>query len=60
MEQATVSSHDFNEDSLAGIYTAIDSLNWGPYSTRLILLVTDAGPCAAMTRTPRSVSALRR
>jgi serine/threonine-protein kinase PpkA len=44
VEQATVSSHDFNEDSLAGIYTAIDSLNWGPYSTRLILLVTDAGP----------------
>ena len=30
VEQATVSSHDFNEDSLAGIYTAIDSLNWGP------------------------------
>lgn len=44
VEQAAVSSHDFNEDSLAGIYTAIDSLNWGPYSTRLILLVTDAGP----------------
>lgn len=47
VEQATVSSHDFNEDSLAGIYTAIDSLDWDPYSTRLILLVTDAGPLRA-------------
>lgn len=47
VEQATVSSHDFNEDSLAGIHTAIESLNWAPYSTRLILLVTDAGPLRA-------------
>lgn len=45
--EATVSSHDFNEDSLAGVYKAIESLSWGDYSSRLILLVTDAGPLRA-------------
>jgi serine/threonine-protein kinase PpkA len=44
VEQATVSSHDFNEDSLAGVFKAVDSLNWNNYDSRLILLVTDAGP----------------
>lgn len=43
-QEATVSSHDFNEDSLAGVYKAIESLSWGDYTSRLILLVTDAGP----------------
>ena len=43
-QEATVSSHDFNEDSLAGVYKAVESLSWGDYSSRLILLVTDAGP----------------
>ncbi|MDR1856438.1 MAG: VWA domain-containing protein [Desulfovibrio sp.] len=44
VEQATASSHDFNEDSLAGVQQAVTSLSWGDYSSRLILLVTDAGP----------------
>ena len=39
-----VSSHDFNEDSLAGVYKAVEALNWSDYSSRLILLITDAGP----------------
>lgn len=43
-QEATVSSHDFNEDSLAGVYKAIEGLSWGDYTSRLILLVTDAGP----------------
>ncbi len=43
-QEAAVSSHDFNEDSLAGVYKAVESLSWGDYSSRLILLVTDAGP----------------
>ncbi|WP_291440522.1 vWA domain-containing protein [Desulfovibrio sp.] len=44
VQEATVSSHDFNEDSLAGVYKAVEALNWGDYSSRLILLITDAGP----------------
>ena len=44
VQEAKVSSHDFNEDSLAGVYKAVEALNWGDYSTRLILLITDAGP----------------
>jgi serine/threonine-protein kinase PpkA len=44
VQEAKVSSHAFNEDSLAGVYKAVESLNWGDYSSRLILLITDAGP----------------
>lgn len=44
VQEAKVSSHDFNEDSLAGVYKAVESLNWGDYSSRLILLISDAGP----------------
>ena len=41
---AKVSTHSFNEDSLAGVYNAIESLSWDEYDSRIILLVTDAGP----------------
>ncbi|CAI3228262.1 vWA domain-containing protein [Desulfovibrio legallii] len=44
VQEATVSSHDFNEDSLAGVQAAVQDLNWGPYASRLILLISDAGP----------------
>ena len=44
VSEAKISSHSFNEDSLAGIKTAVDSLNWGPYASRMIILLTDAGP----------------
>lgn len=44
VREASVSSHDFNEDSLAGVYRAVESLSWEDYSSRLILLITDAGP----------------
>lgn len=43
-QEAKISSHDFNEDSLAGVYKAVQDLNWRDYSSRLILLITDAGP----------------
>lgn len=43
-QEAGISSHDFNEDSLAGVYKAVQDLNWEEYSSRLILLITDAGP----------------
>lgn len=43
-QEAGVSSHDFNEDSLAGVYKAVQDLNWEEYSSRLVLVITDAGP----------------
>jgi serine/threonine-protein kinase PpkA len=45
--EAKISSHSFNEDSPAGIKTAVDALNWGPYASRMIILLTDAGPLPA-------------
>lgn len=44
VREAKVSTHSFNEDSLAGVYNAIESLSWEDYDSRIILLVTDAGP----------------
>ena len=44
VEEAKVSSHAFNEDALAGIKTAVESLNWNAYSSRILVLITDAGP----------------
>lgn len=43
-EEAKVSSHSFNEDSFAGLKTALDQMNWAPYQSRVMLLITDAGP----------------
>ncbi|CAB1079813.1 serine/threonine protein kinase PpkA [Olavius algarvensis Delta 1 endosymbiont] len=43
-EEAGVSSHSFNEDAFAGLKTALDKLNWAPYQSRIMLLITDAGP----------------
>ena len=47
VREATVSSHDFNEDSLAAVQQAVQELSWQEYSSRLILLITDAGPLAS-------------
>ena len=43
-EEAKVSSHSFNEDAFAGLKTALDEINWAPYQSRIMLLITDAGP----------------
>lgn len=43
-EEAKVSSHSFNEDAFAGLKTALEKLNWTPYQSRIMLLITDAGP----------------
>jgi serine/threonine-protein kinase PpkA len=43
IREAKVSSHSFNEDALAGLKTAVEGLNWKPYQSRLIFLITDAG-----------------
>ncbi len=43
IREAEVSTHSFNEDALAGLKTAVEGLNWKPYQSRLIFLITDAG-----------------
>jgi serine/threonine-protein kinase PpkA len=42
-EEANASSHSFNEEAFAGLKMALEELNWGPYLSRLIFLITDAG-----------------
>ncbi|MDR2352217.1 MAG: VWA domain-containing protein [Deltaproteobacteria bacterium] len=42
-----VSTHSFNEDSLAGLNTAINDLNWEPLNGGILILLTDAGPLTA-------------
>ena len=44
VEEATVSTHSYNEDSLSGIKTAVDELSWEDFHSRIIVLITDAGP----------------
>ena len=42
-QEAKVSTHSFNEDAFAGLKTALERLNWAPYKSRLIFLISDAG-----------------
>jgi len=44
VREATASTHSFNEDSMAGIKEAVDNLSWNAYHSRLLVLITDAGP----------------
>ena len=43
LEEATVSTHSFNEDAFAGIMSAVEQLDWKPYAMKLVVLITDAG-----------------
>lgn len=43
VEEAKVSSKGFNEDAFAGIYDAIEQIDWRGYAGRFIVLITDAG-----------------
>lgn len=47
VHEASVSTHDINEDSFAGVKEAVDNLSWGDYGSRVLMLVTDAGPLGA-------------
>lgn len=47
VKEAPVSSHEINEDSFAGIKEAVDKLSWDKYGSRVMLMITDAGPLAA-------------
>ncbi|MDR1777820.1 MAG: VWA domain-containing protein [Desulfovibrio sp.] len=44
VREASVSSHSFDEDSFAGIKDAADNLSWQNYASKIMLLITDAGP----------------
>jgi serine/threonine-protein kinase PpkA len=47
VSEARTSSHSFNEDSMAGVKTTADKLSWGNYQSRIIVLISDAGPLPA-------------
>lgn len=47
VQEATVSTHDINEDSFAGVKEAADKLSWNDYGSRVMMMVTDAGPLGA-------------
>ena len=44
VREATKSSHSFDEDSLGGVKAAVDKLSWNKFASRVMLLVSDAGP----------------
>lgn len=46
VREATSSSHSVDEDAMAGVKTAVDSLSWDKFGSRVLLLVSDAGPLA--------------
>ena len=43
VEPASASSRGFNEDAFAGIYDAIEEIDWRGYAGRYVVLITDAG-----------------
>lgn len=50
IKATNVDSLSFNEDSFAGVASAIDTLDWGDIQGRVVILVTDAGALAANDR----------
>ncbi len=44
VKEASSSTHTFTENSPSGIKMALDSLSWGDYTTRMLIVITDAGP----------------
>jgi len=54
LEEATASTHDFDEDAMAGVKDAVDKLSWDKVDGKIILLVTDAGPLGATDKTSRT------
>ncbi|MBB2166620.1 VWA domain-containing protein [Gluconacetobacter sp. 1b LMG 1731] len=43
VHDASVSSSSFDEDAVAGVRSAIDSVNWDQFGGRYLVLITDAG-----------------
>ncbi|GAB2179648.1 vWA domain-containing protein [Dongia sp. agr-C8] len=44
LSAATVSTPRFDEDSLAGVMSALKEIDWSRFGARYIVLITDAGP----------------
>ncbi len=44
VKEATASTHSFAENSPLGIKVALDQLNWQGYSSRMLIVISDAGP----------------
>jgi hypothetical protein len=44
---ATGSTDDFNEDAIAGLRVALDSIDWTGFGFRAVILITDAGALPA-------------
>lgn len=53
---ASESNEGFDEDSLAGIKTALDEVDWSSFGGRFLIMVTDAG--ARVAPDPRSATGL--
>lgn len=48
MKAATVSTHTWNEDGIAGLYDAIEGMDWTPFNeAKLIVQISDAGMLGA-------------
>ncbi len=47
VNEATKSTHTFAENSPSGIKTALDELSWGDYASRMLIVISDAGPLPA-------------
>jgi serine/threonine-protein kinase PpkA len=43
VQEAKVASKGFDEDAFAGIYDAIEQMDWRGYAGRFVVLITDAG-----------------
>ena len=43
VEATKISSLGFNEDAFAGVYDAIEAIDWRGYAGRFVVLITDAG-----------------
>jgi serine/threonine-protein kinase PpkA len=59
---AAASSKGFNEDAYAGVYDAIEGIDWRGYDGRFVIVVTDAGAREAkdpLARTRLSAERLR-
>ncbi|MCK0525920.1 vWA domain-containing protein [Anaerobiospirillum sp. NML120449] len=50
LDQAKVSSSQFDEDAYAGIDLALKEVNWNDYGGRYIVLITDAGAIGGSDR----------
>jgi len=62
LSAASASSHGFNEDAWAGVFQAIEEIDWTGYDARYVILISDAGPRIGsdpLSATGLSTTALR-